>query len=229
METGLLPTETGAAAPQPDTMIATKVSKRVRNRIDSILTKTPRVAKLKPMPVYPEEIALLIRSPRFSRAVPDTNAEGTDARLDCGCFVRVELRISEEGLIEDIGFRSNGCGFMVAAAESLARSINGRPLTGLSGIPDISLELPDDRRGCERAVSEAFRKAFASYRQKLVAEFRGEKPLICTCFGVPEETVEAYVAANHPESVDEVSKRLRAGNGCGSCRMLIQEIIDAND
>jgi NAD(P)H-nitrite reductase large subunit len=27
--------------------------------------------------------------------------------------------------------------------------------------------------------------------------------------------------------VDEVSASLRAGSGCGSCRMLIQELIDS--
>lgn len=181
-----------------------------------------------PMPVYPEEIASLIRSPRFSRAVANSNAIGTDARLDCGCFIRAEMCISDEGRIVSAGFRSNGCGFMVAAAESIARSVNGRLLTELSGVPDIPLERPADRQPCANAVSNAVRIAFAWYRHKRLDEFRGERPLICTCFGVTEEAVEDFIGANHPASVDEVSESLRAGLGCGSCRMLIQEIIDAN-
>jgi NifU-like protein len=180
------------------------------------------------MPVFPEEIASVIRSPRYGRAVEDPNAVGTDAKLDCGCFVRAEMRISEDARIEDVAFRSNGCGFMVAAAECLAESVDGRLLTELSGVTGASIEIPVDRQACERAVSNAFRYAFASYRQKLLDEFRGEKALICTCFGVAEETVESYVAAKRPASVEEVSIDLRAGSGCGSCRMLIQEIIDAN-
>ena len=102
-------------------------------------------------------------------------------------------------------------------------------MTELDGVPDISLDVPEDRQTCADAASNAVRNAFAFYRRKRMDEFRGERPLICTCFGVTEEAVEVFVGANHPASVDEVSDSLRAGSGCGSCRMLIQEIIDAND
>lgn len=207
--------------------MAANVSRSDRNRIGSILAKSLIVAKLIPMSVYPAEIASLLGSVRCSRSVP-ANTAGTDARLDCGCFIRIEMFISDDGQIEDVGFRSNGCGYMVAVAEWLARRVNGQPLTGLSGLPDVPLQLPDDRQGCADAVATAVRNAFGSFRLKRLEEFRGETALICTCFGVTEEAVESFIGANRPESVDEVSNTLRAGSGCGSCRMLIQEIIDAN-
>lgn len=181
------------------------------------------------VPVYPEKIASLIRTSRFARSLETANAVGTEAKFDCGCFVRVEMSISEVGQIEDAGYRTNGCGFMAAAAEFLAESVGGRLLTELSGVPDPCLQLPPARQDCLQAVTNAFRFAFASYRAKRIEEFPGEKPLICTCFGIAEETVEEFVAAKRPRSVDDVSNTVRAGSGCGSCRMLIQEIIDAND
>lgn len=180
------------------------------------------------MPVYPEEIASLIRTPRFACCVALPNASGTEAKFDCGCFVRVELEISEAGRIEEIGFGTNGCGYMVAAAESLADAINGRPLTELSGLLQFDINVPKDRLECVFAAVSAFQSVFAAYRAKRIEEFCGEKPLICTCFGTTEEAVEEFVAKSEPSSVEEVTAEMRAGGGCGSCRMLIQEIIDEN-
>jgi NifU-like protein len=61
-----------------------------------------------------------------------------------------------------------------------------------------------------------------------IEEFTGEKALICTCFGVSEETIERVIANNRCETVEEVSQKCNAGSGCGSCQPLIQEIIDSN-
>jgi NifU-like protein len=72
----------------------------------------------------------------------------------------------------------------------------------------------------------ALRAAFSDHRARLIGEFTGERALVCTCFGVTEETIERYIAGGAAESVDDVSKATRAGGGCGSCRMLIQEMLD---
>lgn len=128
-------------------------------------------------------------------------------------------------MIGDIGYRTNGCGYMVAAAESIGSKLLGTSLLDLHGEIEIaSSERPD----CTNAVVRAIQNALADHRSRLIEEFRGEKALICTCFGVTEETVEDFVRSTRPGTVSDVSENLRAGSGCGSCRMLIQEIIDAN-
>ena len=71
-------------------------------------------------------------------------------------------------------------------------------------------------------------RAFSGLRARQIEEFTGEKALICTCFGVSEETIEKAVAANKLETVEDVIDVCNAGGGCGSCRFLIQEIIDTH-
>jgi len=66
----------------------------------------------------------------------------------------------------------------------------------------------------------------AAYRERRVEEFQGEKALICTCFGVSEETIVTAISENSLSDVDQVVDLCRAGSGCGSCRMLIQELVD---
>lgn len=178
------------------------------------------------MPVYPEEIANAIRELKFCRSINTSNAAGAEAKFDCGCFIRVEMRIdSVDSKIGEIGYRTNGCGYMAAAAESIGSNLLGTSLLDLDGeIETASSERPD----CTNAVVRAVQNALADHRSRLIEEFSGETALICTCFGVTEETVEDFVRNSHPSGVGDVSESLRAGSGCGSCRMLIQEIIDAN-
>ena len=177
------------------------------------------------MPVYPLDIADAIREPRYGNTVRDANAVGAEGKFDCGCFVRVEMRIAVDSEICEIGYRTNGCGYMVAAAELLGSNLRGASLADLDG----ELEgWPNGRSECSDVVVRAIKRAFADRRSRLVAEFRGETPLICTCFGVTEDTIEQFVRQKRTTTLDEVSEALRAGSGCGSCRMLIQEIIDAN-
>lgn len=193
-----------------------------------ILSKTALVAKLIEMPVYPDEIANLIKEPKFCGALENPNAVGSEAKFDCGCFVRIEMHIGESpDRIEEIAYKTNGCGYVAAAAESLSSRLQGMPLTKLQGHIDIGPEF-NERSECSSAVVKAVRSAFADHRTQRVEEFRGEKALICTCFGVTEETIEEFISSSHPIDVIGVSASLRAGSGCGACRMLIQEIIDAN-
>lgn len=124
---------------------------------------------------------------------------------------------------------------MIAAADVICEALTGRELVDLHALDEgeftarVEAEIgpvPLERRQCAHVVLEAVRAALADYRSLLIEEFRGEKALICTCFGVSEETIETFISANSPDSVEEVTSACRAGAGCGSCRMLIQEMID---
>lgn len=189
------------------------------------------------MSVYPESVARFCRSPKHASEPANRDAAGTDVNFTCGCFVKVFVEIDEdEQTVCRAGFSSNGCGYMVAAAEVFAKVLEGKHLSDLHGLErsrfdeEVAKQLgtiDTARTPCLDAVYQAARLAFADHRNRKVEEFRGEKALICTCFGVAEETVEILIAANSPATVDEVTDKCRAGGGCGSCRMLIQEMIDA--
>lgn len=188
------------------------------------------------MAFYPPEIAVRSMSPAFAGKAAGTNAVGTSASFQCGSFVRFYLSISRENLIiREIRFQSNGCGFVVAAADRIAEFCTGRSLTELHGLADVVADagigevlgdFPPERRQCVDICIEALRTALSDFRSLQIEEFAGEKALICSCFGIEEATIERAVADNLLRSVAEVTAKTNAGGGCGSCRMLIQEIID---
>jgi NifU-like protein len=186
--------------------------------------------------VYPDKIWQRILVLNETRDGFVVNATGLAAAFECGTSIRFDLAIeAETKLIESAAIHSNGCGYMHAAAAVLVESIKGRHLTDLHGsrADDLLEEIfsrldafPGGRRHCAETAIEAFRWALADFRRRQVEEFAGETALICTCFGVSEETVEAAVNMG-ATTVSKVGGQTRAGTGCGSCQMLIQEIIDS--
>ena len=188
------------------------------------------------MNFYPLKINERFSQPARAGKAARTNAVGTGVSLVCGSFARLYLEIDlETKEIRDARYKTNGCGYAIAAAETLAEKIVGQRLTGLHGlnhaefIGEIESELGEfsaDRRHCAELCFDALQAALQDFRALQIEEFAGEKALICTCFGISEETVQAAISENHAASVEEVGALSNAGTGCGSCRFLIQELID---
>ena len=190
------------------------------------------------MAIYPPEVSKKFRTALERPKTVGANGVGTAANFACGSFVRFRLKIDAESkVVGEAGFESNGCGYMLAAAEFLAERMTGLGLRDLNGIDRtvLTAELNEalgttgsDRLLCIESCVEAFESALADFRAMQIEEFRGEKPLVCTCFGVTEERIEELVASGAAGSIDDVARACNAGSGCGSCRMIIQEMLDAS-
>lgn len=127
---------------------------------------------------------------------------------------------------------------MLATAEILARDVSGKKLAGLHGLDHQALmdltvsvigEISPERGTCVAAAATALSNAFADFRSRQIEEFRGEQVLMCTCFGVTEESIVEAIQTGRLGTVDQVANTTNAGSGCGSCRMLIQEMLDNTD
>ena len=187
--------------------------------------------------VYPPKVYKNFRSPRFGRGIACSNANGNAVSLECGTFVEFSLNIvPETKIITDVGYESNGCGYMIAAAENLAERMSGRSLTELHGLDKIELktELTEslgaieiERSHCVESALIALKDCLGDFRRRQVQEFVGEKALVCTCFGVSEERIEEVIKTGKADTVDRVGQLCKAGTGCGSCQFLIGEIIDS--
>jgi len=192
--------------------------------------------KIKGVSFYPEKINEHFAAPERVGKPPRTNAVGTGVGLVCGSFFRVFLEIDVPTKeIRDARYKTNGCGFAIAAGEVLTAKIVGRKLTELHGLNHAEFirpienalgEFPADKKHCAEMCFDALEGAFGDFRALQIEEFAGEKALICTCFGVSEETIERVITETRAESVEEVGAACNAGTGCGSCQFLIQEILD---
>lgn len=184
--------------------------------------------------IYPHKIRDKIRNISHAGRLSRFDTEGVEVSFICGTITRFFLKLdAERKAISDISFQSNGCGFVLAACDFFAENTKGKHLTELEGLEKLKMQLeeelgefPPNRRHCLTMSFDALKSAFAELRRKQIQEFSGEKALICTCFGVSEETIESVVREMAAETIEQVIEACRAGSGCGSCRPLIQEIID---
>ena len=188
------------------------------------------------MSFYPSEVSKRFHAARRAGKLPNADAVGARATFVCGAVLRFTLAIDKASKeITNAKFQTDGCGFVIAAAEVLAEKIIGRKLIDLHGADEsvwqtqIESELgdfPTGRWHCLKLTIETLQSAFNDFRAARLEEWNGEKTLICTCFGVSEETIENLVAEKSLPTVEAVTAACNAGGGCGACRILIQEIID---
>jgi NifU-like protein len=188
-------------------------------------------------PVYPKKVIERLRASTHNKRLDNADATGTAVALECGTNIKVFLSIEDSTrTISGIAFRSNGCGYMLAAADAIAENLTNKTLTELHGLraEELSAEIktalcswPRDRSHCISTAIDAIRNAFAEYRRTRIEEFAGERALICTCFGVSEEKIESVIKCDAARTIDDIGRLTNAGIGCGSCQMLIREIIDS--
>ena len=186
--------------------------------------------------IYPKKITARLSVLERFKPLPKATAAGVAVSFCCGSFIRFFLAVEGDStVIRDISFTSNGCGYMVAAADILVEWLSGRDLTELHGLSDADLlvqirlyvgDIEPGRYECIESCLKSVHSALADLRAWRIEEFAGEKALICSCFGVTEERIEKIIQSGNIETVDDVSAECNAGIGCGSCRMMIEEMID---
>ncbi|CAA9394415.1 MAG: hypothetical protein AVDCRST_MAG74-1186 [uncultured Pyrinomonadaceae bacterium] len=188
------------------------------------------------MSFYPPQVSEKFHAPKNVGAAFESNAVGASATFVCGAVLRFTLRIDRQTKkIQEVKFVTSGCGYLIAAADALAEKIAGKSLTELHSLDKRVLEFAieselgefsEHRKHCLELATDTLQSALADFRRLQIEEFAGEKALICTCFGVSEETIENLIAEKSLATIEEVTDICSAGGGCGSCQPLIQEILD---
>jgi NifU-like protein len=183
---------------------------------------------------YPEKIReQFLRPYNVGRTVP-ADGQGTAGSIVCGAVVQLTLAIdSDSQVITSAKFKAAGCGYLIAAASALTELIQGLRLGEAVSLPEDTIEqvlgeVGLDKAHCYELCRDALEAGAVDYRSRRLEEWTGDDALICTCFGVSESTIEAVIAGQSLESVEEIGRACNAGRGCGSCQPLIQELIDTS-
>jgi nitrogen fixation NifU-like protein len=88
----------------------------------------------------------------------------------CGDVMKLQLKISDEGIIEDAKFKTYGCGSAIASSSLVTEWVKGKTLDEAAGIKntDIAeeLALPPVKIHCSILAEDAIKAAIADYKQK---------------------------------------------------------------
>jgi NifU-like protein len=190
------------------------------------------------MAFYPDAVNELFLNPLNVGVVEKTTARGQAASFECGAVLCVTLRVGTPGYeIVDAKFQAAGCGYLVAGASALTEIIQGLKLAEAEVVahaPELCEAtiaqhfggVPASRAHCLALCRAALAEAINNYRRAALVEWQGAEPFICVCFGVSEPTIQEAIEGGALQTVGEVAEACHAGAGCGSCRSLVQEILD---
>jgi len=100
----------------------------------------------------------------------------------CGDVMKLQLKISDEGIIEDAKFKTFGCGSAIASSSLATEWVKGMTIDQAMEIKNTQiveeLNLPPVKIHCSVLAEDAIKSAIADFRAKQEAKkaLAGEKP-----------------------------------------------------
>jgi nitrogen fixation protein NifU and related proteins len=105
----------------------------------------------------------------FDKADPSVGT-GMVGAPACGDVMKLQIRVSPEGLIEDAKFKTFGCGSAIASSSLVTEWVKGKTIDEAETIKntDIAkhLALPPVKIHCSVLAEDAIKAAIADYRAK---------------------------------------------------------------
>ena len=122
---------------------------------------------------YSEQVMDHYNNPRnvgkFNREDEDVGT-GMVGAPACGDVMQLQIKVNENGIIEDARFKTYGCGSAIASSSLLTEWVKGRSLDEAGNIKntDIAeeLALPPVKIHCSVLAEDAIKAAIKDYRSK---------------------------------------------------------------
>jgi nitrogen fixation protein NifU and related proteins len=88
----------------------------------------------------------------------------------CGDVMRLQIKVNEQGVIEDAKFKTYGCGSAIASSSLLTEWVKGKTLTEAGEIKNTQiaeeLALPPVKIHCSVLAEDAIKAAIHDYQSK---------------------------------------------------------------
>ncbi len=88
----------------------------------------------------------------------------------CGDVMKLQIKVNDEGVIEDAVFKTYGCGSAIASSSLLTEWVKGKSLDEAKAIKNTQiaeeLALPPVKIHCSVLAEDAINAAIDDYRQK---------------------------------------------------------------
>lgn len=127
--------------------------------------------------MYSEKVMDHFSNPRNMGELEDPKGVGTVGNAKCGDIMRIYLDIDEDGIIQDVKFKTFGCGAAIATSSMATELVKGKSvqeamqvtnravMEALDGLPPVKVH-------CSLLAEEAIHAALWDYakRQGIVIE-----------------------------------------------------------
>ena len=122
---------------------------------------------------YSEKVLEHYENPRnvgsFAKDDPDVGT-GLVGAPACGDVMKLQLKISDAGIIEDAKFKTFGCGSAIASSSLVTEWVKGKTVDEAATIRNTQiaeeLALPPVKIHCSILAEDAIKAAIADYKKK---------------------------------------------------------------
>ena len=117
--------------------------------------------------MYSEKVMDHFEHPRNVGEIPDANGVGTVGNAKCGDIMRMYLKV-ENGVIEDVKFKTFGCGAAIATSSMATEMVKGKTLKEALALTNKAVAealdgLPPVKMHCSLLAEEAIHAAVEDY------------------------------------------------------------------
>ena len=118
--------------------------------------------------MYTEKVMDHFQHPRNVGEIEDASGVGTVGNAKCGDIMRIYLDIDDDQIIQDVKFKTFGCGAAVATSSMATELVKGKSI--YDALPPVKVH-------CSLLAEEAIHAALWDYAEKHGIKIEGlEKP-----------------------------------------------------
>lgn len=121
--------------------------------------------------MYSEKVMDHFSNPRNVGEIPDADGVGEVGNPTCGDIMRIYLKV-KDNIIEDVKFKTFGCGAAVATSSMVTEMVKGKTLDEALEVSNKQVAealdgLPPAKMHCSNLAADALHNAIKDYREKL--------------------------------------------------------------
>lgn len=120
--------------------------------------------------IYSEKVMDHFSNPRNVGEIPDADGVGEVGNAKCGDIMRMSIKI-KDNIIEDVKFKTFGCGAAVATSSIATEMIKGKKIKDALKLTNKAVVealdgLPSEKLHCSVLAEQAMKAAISDYYKK---------------------------------------------------------------
>ncbi|MDO5725518.1 MAG: Fe-S cluster assembly scaffold protein NifU [Tissierellia bacterium] len=121
--------------------------------------------------MYTEKVMDHFMNPRNVGEIEDASGVGEVGNAKCGDIMKMFLKINDDGIIEDVKFKTFGCGSAIASSSMASELIKGKSIQEAMEITNKAVAealdgLPPIKMHCSVLAEQAIKAALLDYSEK---------------------------------------------------------------
>ena len=121
--------------------------------------------------MYTGKVMEHFTNPRNVGEIENADGVGEVGNMKCGDIMRIYIKVNDQDVIEDVKFRTFGCGAAIATSSVVTEMVKGKKLDEALEITNKKVAeelggLPENKMHCSNLAADALHKAIEDLKDK---------------------------------------------------------------